>query len=433
MQTASEDTLTATEKIIAGNDQYIINTYGARKIAIERGDGARLWDVEGREYLDFFAGIAVCNLGHCHPRVTQAIQEQAATLLHVSNLYYIKNQVQLAAVLSKHSFAEQWFFCNGGAEANEAAIKLARRYWVQKGTPKPGIITASQSFHGRTLATVTATGQPKYHEGFAPMMHGFYYAPFNDIDALTALVTAEKPGSARVGNEQNACEAVEKESATAFPIGAIMLEPIQGEGGVRTPHPDYLKQVRTLCDEHDLLLILDEVQTGMGRTGHLFAHESFGITPDIMTLAKGLGNGVPIGAMGCTREVASGFSVGSHACTFGGNPLSCAAALATLEVMTEAGFLNTVEARGQYFIARLQKTLAKCPHLVEVRGKGFMVGIEFDEVVAPVVAGLIDRGIICGPAGPNVLRFVPPLIVTEADIDQVCDALGDTLGELKWL
>ena len=433
MLTASDDTLTATENIIADNNQYIINTYGARKIALERGDGARLWDIEGREYLDFFAGIAVCNLGHCHPQVTQAIQEQAATLLHVSNLYYIKKQVELAALLSKHSFAEQWFFCNGGAEANEAAIKLARRYWVQKGTPKPGIITASQSFHGRTLATVTATGQPKYHDGFAPMMQGFYYAPFNDIDALTALVNDEKTGITRLDNKQNASESNDKVATAAYPIGAIMLEPIQGEGGVRIPHPDYLKQVRALCDAHDLLLILDEVQTGMGRTGHLFAHETFGITPDIMTLAKGLGNGVPIGAMGCTREVASGFSVGSHACTFGGNPLSCAAALATLEVMTEAGFLNTVEARGQYFIASLEKTLQKCPHLVEVRGKGFMIGIEFDELVAPVVAGLIDRGIICGPAGPNVLRFVPPLIVTEADIDQVCNALGDTLGELKWL
>ncbi len=412
----------STEALIELNDQHILNTYGARKIALDRGEGTRLWDVEGREYLDFFAGIAVCNLGHCHPQVTEAIQAQAAKLLHVSNLYYIENQIHLAAALAEHSFADRWFFCNGGAEANEAAIKLARRYWAKQGTPKPGILSASQSFHGRTLATVTATGQPKYHEGFGPMLPGVAYVPFNDLEALRAQLEA---GHIPVDSTQPEGE--------TLPIGALIIEPVQGEGGVRVPDPDYFLQIRALCDEFGVLLILDEVQTGMGRTGQLFAHQGMDFIPDIMTLAKGLGNGVPIGAMGCTEAVSDGFEPGSHACTFGGNPLSCAAALATMDVMTAPGFLDTVEAKGQYFRKRLKTLLEPCSRYMEVRGKGLMVGIEFNEPVTPVVAGLIERGIICGPAGPNVLRFVPPLIVTEAEIDQVIKALEDTLGVLAWL
>ena len=398
--------MTLTDEIKALNDAHIINTYGARKVALSRGEGMRLWDAEGKEYLDFFAGIAVCNLGHCHPEVTQAICDQARKLVHVSNLYYIEAQTLLASALSKNCFAEKWFFCNGGAEANEAAIKLARRYWHKQGTPKPAIVTAHQSFHGRTLATVTATGQPKYHDGFQPMMPGFHYVPYNDIAALEAAITPE--------------------------VGAILLEPIQGEGGVRVPSAEYWHQVRRLCDDKNVLLILDEVQTGLGRTGTLFAHQGYGITPDIMTLAKGLGNGVPIGAMGCTDLVSSGFEPGSHACTFGGNPLSAAAAVATIRALTAPGFLEKAAESGAYLFERLAEVAREFESVVEVRGKGLMAGIEFNQPVAPLVGNLIEAGIICGPAGPNVLRFLPPLIVEKEHIDRMVSLLKACLGELKW-
>lgn len=391
-----------TGEIQALNDKYTINTYGARRLALTRGEGVHLWDADGNQYLDFFAGIAVTNLGHCHPAVTEAIVEQAAKLVHVSNLYYIEPQVQLTALLAEHSFAKRWFYCNGGAEANEAAIKLARRYWVQKGTPKPVIIAAEESFHGRTLATVTATGQPKYHQGFEPLLPGIEHVPFNDVDALASAITPD--------------------------TGAVLLEPIQGEGGVRVPAADYFQKVRALCDDKGVLLILDEVQTGLGRTGKLFAYEHYGITPDIMTLAKGLGNGVPIGAMGCTEEAASGFSVGSHACTFGGNPLSTAAALATFRVLTQPGFVETAAAVGAYLFERLDALAAKYDTIVEVRGKGLMVGVEMKEPVSALVGGMLDAGIICGPAGPNVLRFLPPLIIADEHVDEAIAALDKLLG-----
>jgi len=392
-----------TQEIQALNDANIINTYGTRKLALVRGDGVKLWDADGKEYLDFFSGIAVTNLGHCHPAVTEAICAQAQKLLHVSNLYYIEPQVELAALLSKHSFADRWFFCNGGAEANEAAIKLARRYWAQKGTPKPIILSAHQSFHGRTLATITATGQPKYHEGFEPLLPGIQYIPFNDIEALEATLTPE--------------------------TGAILLEPIQGEGGVQVPSEGYFKAVRDLCAKQGVLLVLDEVQTGLGRTGKLFAHEHYGITPDIMTLAKGLGNGVPIGAMGCTDEVASGFSVGSHACTFGGNPLSTAAALATMKTLTEPSFIEHAAQLGEYLFDKLNAMAKKHEAVVEVRGKGLMVGIEMKEAAAPLIGKMIESGIICGPAGPNILRFLPPLIISREHVDRVVATLDTLLGE----
>jgi len=392
-----------TQEIQALNDAHIINTYGTRKLALVRGEGVKLWDADGKEYLDFFSGIAVTNLGHCHPAVTEAICAQARKLVHVSNLYYIEPQVELAAILSKHSFADRWFFCNGGAEANEAAIKLARRYWVQKGTPKPVILTAHQSFHGRTLATITATGQPKYQQGFEPLLPGIQYIPFDDIAALEATLTPE--------------------------TGAVLLEPIQGEGGVRVPSEGYLKAVRALCTKRGVLLLFDEVQTGLGRTGKLFAHELYGITPDIMTLAKGLGNGVPIGAMGCTEEVASGFSVGSHACTFGGNPLSAAAAVATMTVLTTPGFVEAAAKVGEYLFGKLNAMAKKHDAVVDVRGKGLMVGIEMKDAVAPVIGKMLDAGIICGPAGPNVLRFLPPLIISRDHVDRVVATLDAILGE----
>ncbi len=390
-----------TEEIRAFNDRHIINTYGTRKLALTRGEGAKVWDADGKEYLDFFAGIAVTNLGHCYPDVTEAICNQARKLVHVSNLYYIQPQVELAALLCEHSFADRWFFCNGGAEANEAAIKLARRYWAQKGMPKPETVTAAQSFHGRTMLTVTATGQPKFHDGFEPLFPGIRYVPFNDVAAL--------------------------EKALGPEVGAVLLEPIQGEGGVNVPDDDYLRRVRALCNEKSVLLILDEVQTGLGRTGALFAHEHYGITPDIMTLAKGLANGVPMGAMGCTEEVASGFGVSSHACTFGGNPLSSAAALATLKALLKPGFIENAKAVGEHFLRRLN-ALAKYEVVVEVRGKGLMVGIEMKKPVNVLVEEMLGAGIICGSAGPKVLRFLPPLIVTTEDVDRVVSLLDASLG-----
>lgn len=386
------------------NDRHVLNTYGARRLAIVRGEGATLWDADGNEYLDFFAGIAVTNLGHCHPAVTEAVCRQAKTLLHVSNLYYLEPQVELAELLCKHSFADRWFFCNGGAEANEAAIKIARRYWAQKGTPRPEIITAKQSFHGRTLATITATGQPKYQQGFEPLLPGVRYVDYNDFDSLAQAMAPE--------------------------VGAVLLEPVQGEGGVRVPSDEYLRKVRALCDETKTLLLFDEVQTGLGRTGKLFAYEHSGVKPDVITLAKGLGNGVPIGAMGCTEEVASGFSVGSHACTFGGNPLSCAAAVATMKELTAPGFIERAAEVGAYFMTELCGLAERHKSIVEVRGRGMMIGVELDKAVTPVVDSLLTSGIICGPAGPNVVRFVPPLIVTRAQVDRVVAALDKALGDL---
>ena len=394
-----------TSEIKALNDQHVINTYGARKLAFVRGEGATLWDADGKEYLDFFAGIAVTNLGHCHPYVTEAVCEQARKLLHVSNLYYIEPQAKLAALLSEVSFASRWFFCNGGAEANEAAIKIVRRYWAEKGTPKPVIIAAQQSFHGRTMATLTATGQPKYQKGFEPLLPGIVHVAYNDIHALEAAITDE--------------------------VGAVLLEPIQGEGGVRVPVPGYLASVRELCSKRNILLIFDEVQTGLGRTGKLFAHQHYRVTPDIMTLAKGLGNGVPIGAMGCTEEVASGFSPGSHACTFGGNPLSSAAGFATMQVLTKPGFIEGAAKIGEYLFAKLNALAVKYPkHIVEVRGAGLMVGIEFKTEVAGVIGKLLDAGIVCGPAGPNVLRFLPPLVITNDHVDRVVSVLDTIVGEM---
>jgi acetylornithine aminotransferase len=392
-----------TSEIHALNDKHLIDTYGTRQLALVRGEGVKLWDADGKEYLDFFAGIAVTNLGHCHPEVTEAICAQARKLVHVSNLYYIEPQVDLAALLCAHSFADRWFFCNGGAEANEAAFKISRRYWFEKGLFKPTILAAHQSFHGRTLATITATGQPKYHKGFQPLMPGISHVPFNNVEALRAALTPD--------------------------VGAVILEPIQGEGGVCVPDDGYLKQVRDLCTEKKALLIFDEVQTGLGRTGMLFAYEHYGITPDIMTLAKGLGNGVPIGAMGCTEEVASGFSPGAHACTFGGNPLSSAAAVATIKVLTRPGFIERAAQVGEHFFAGLRALAKKYPPIVEVRGKGLMIGVEMKDPVAPVVNKLLGAGIVCGPAGPNVLRFIPPLIVTREHVDQVLAALDKVLGE----
>lgn len=391
-----------TDEIKALTEAHIINTYGARTLAFVRGQGTSLWDAEGNEYLDFFGGIAVTALGHCHPTVTEAIAKQASTLVHVSNLYLTQPCAELAALLCKHSFADRWFFSNCGATAIEAAIKLARRYWAQQGTPKSTIVSMHQSFHGRTMAAVTATGQPKYHEGFAPMLPGIVYVPFNDHAALMKALTPE--------------------------VGAVLLEPIQGEGGIRVADVAYLKSVRDLCDARNVLLIFDEIQCGMGRTGTLFAHEQYGVTPDIMTLAKALANGMPIGAMGCTERVSTGFGVGSHASTFGGNPVCAAAAKATLETMLEPGFLERAANVGAYFLGKLDALKTKHAGIVDVRGRGLMIGVEMKDPVAPAIAKMLEARIVCGPAGPNVLRFVPPLIITNDQVDHVVSTLDRVLG-----
>jgi len=387
-------------------ERYLLNTYGSRRIALTRGQNVWVWDAEGREYLDFFSGIAVCNLGHCHPAVTEALKRQAETLWHVSNLYLIEPQIRLAEKLATHSFASRWFFCNSGAEANEGVIKLARRYWQVRGTPKSGIITAMNSFHGRTLATLTATGQTKYQAGFEPLLPGVRYVPYGDAAALDAAITPDS--------------------------GLVLLEPIQGEGGVRVPPAGYLAAVREICDRRGVLLAFDEVQTGMGRTGRLFAHQHEAVTPDIISLAKALGNGIPIGAVGCAEHVAEGFAPGTHATTFGGNPLATAAGLAVVETLTAPGFLESVREKGEYFKAALTEAAGRHEKIIEVRGRGLMIGVECAEPVAPVVAAMADHGVLCGSAGPNVLRFLPPLIAEPEHFARAVETLDRVLKEMDW-
>jgi len=397
-----------TRKIIEDADHYLMPTYSRFPIVLRKGRGVKVWDTNGKEYLDFVGGIAVNVLGHCHPKVVVAIQKQAQRLIHVSNLYYIEPQVKLAKLLVTHSFAGKVFFCNSGAEANEAAIKIARKYAKEhQGPERYEIISALNSFHGRTIATLTATGQPKFQKGFEPLLPGFKHVPFNDIDALRSAITG------------NTC--------------AVMLEPIQGEGGVILPSEGYLNQVRELCDEKRLLLIFDEVQTGMGRTGKLFAYEHYGIVPDIMSLAKGLGGGVPIGAMLASDEVATAFQPRTHASTFGGNPLVCAASIATMETILEDGFiLDQCNRMSRYLIESLNSLKHEYQgKVVNVRGKGLLVAMELLRDAVPYVSACMDRGILVGLAGAgNTLRFTPPLIVEGKDIDHMIDVLEDVLEKL---
>jgi predicted acetylornithine/succinylornithine family transaminase len=396
------------KKLIDDSKRYLMNTYNRSPIVLRKGRGMKVWDANGKEYLDFLGGIAVNCLGHCHPRVVIALQKQAQRLLHVSNLYHIEPQIKLAKLLVKLSFADKAFFCNSGAEAVEGAIKLARKYSKDHFSPRRfDIITAYSSFHGRTMAALSATGQERLQKGFEPLVPGFKYVTYNDIEALKKAVT------------NNTC--------------AVLLEPIQGEGGVRLPSEDYLKQVREICDENKLLLILDEVQTGMGRTGKLFAHEHFNIKPDIMTLAKGLGGGAAIGALLAKENVAASFTHGTHASTFGGNPLACAAALATIDTLLEDGFLlDNCRRNGKYFMNRLEK-LQNDFHseIIESRGMGLLIGLELTKTGGPVVESCAKRGILINCISGNVLRFAPPLIVTEKEIDILIDVLEDIL-ERHW-
>ncbi|MDF1578962.1 MAG: aspartate aminotransferase family protein [Desulfobulbales bacterium] len=394
-------------ELIARSNRVFINTYSRYPVAMVEGEGCRLKDADGREYLDFLAGIAVCSLGHCHPAVTEAIREQAGRLLHVSNLYHTVPQTELAELLIANSFADRIFMCNSGAEANEAAIKLARKY---SPAGKYEIISLEGSFHGRTLAAVTATGQPRFHEGFEPLPEGFVYAPFGDLGVLENLISAQT------------C--------------AILCEPLQGEGGVRPLAREYLAGIRALCDKHQLLLIFDEVQVGMGRTGSLFAYEQLGIVPDIITLAKALANGLPIGALLTTEAVAAAFTPGSHASTFGGNPVVCAAGKVVVETMLADGFLDGVKAKGKYLAGKLAGLASRYPKIAgEVRGMGLIQGLlltpEYVARGAEIVNKLFEAGILANFAGNVALRFLPPLIVTEEEIDRLAEALDEIFGEIS--
>jgi acetylornithine aminotransferase len=391
----------------------VMNTYGRFPIAIDKGEGCRLWDTEGKEYLDFVAGIATCTLGHAHPALIETVTQQIKKLHHVSNLYYIPEQGQLAQWLVAHSCADKVFFCNSGAEANEAAIKLVRKYahTVLDFLEQPVILTAKSSFHGRTLATVTATGQPKYQKDFEPLVDGFAYVPYNDITAVENAISDIDEGNRRVA--------------------AIMLEPLQGEGGVRPGDLEYFLRLRKICDENNILLVFDEVQVGVGRSGKLWGYENLGVEPDIFTSAKGLAGGIPIGAMLC-KDFCAVFEPGNHASTFGGNPFACAAALNVLQTIERDNILQNVQARGEQLRVRLRAIANKYPHLfTEVRGWGLINGMELQPDIEltsiEIVKAAMQSGLLLAPAGPKVLRFVPPLIVSEAEIDEAAEILEQVI------
>lgn len=394
-----------TKEIIKLGDKYLMRNYGRIPLAPVKGDGVRLWDADGREYLDFVSGIAVNALGHCNLAVVEAICEQAGKLIHCSNLYYIESQALLAKMLIKNSVMDKAFFCNSGAEANEAAIKLARKYAkVKYGPEKVEIITALDSFHGRTLAAITATGQPKYQKGFEPLPAGFKYVPFNDLQALT--------------------EAIGPQTC------AVMLEPIQGEGGVNVATMGYIDGVRDLCKKFGALLIFDEVQTGIGRTGRLFAYEHYDVKPDVVTLAKALGGGFPIGAMLARGEAAKVFQPGDHASTFGGNPLACAAALATLEEIIEGKVAEYTGTVGEILYRELEKLREKYGYVKDIRGKGLLVGMELSIEGKKIVDACQEKGLLINCVGGYVLRFIPPLIVSSTEIRQAIGILDGVMAEI---
>jgi len=396
----------ASEQFIAENARYVFNTYGRTPIMLVEGHGCRVKDSEGREYLDFIGGIAACPLGHGHAGLAAVLADQAKKLIHVSNLYHIEPQIRLARLLVEHTFADKVFFCNSGAEANEGAIKLARKYFHDRGEhDRYWVVAMENSFHGRTLATLAATGQMKYHKGFEPEVEGFRHVPFGDLNALDQALTP------------NVC--------------AVLVEPIQGEGGVRIPARDYLRKVRELCDARGCLLMLDEVQTGTGRTGTFLAHEHFGFAPDVATLAKGLAGGVPIGALLATDKVAQAFVPGTHASTFGGNPLASAAAVFVVEAVLSDGFLKSVSDKGAYLGAKLQQLSARFPLIKEVRGIGLMQAIELAVPCADMVAAMREGGVLVNCTADTVLRFLPPLIVSKAEIDQMIQALAAVLAEMR--
>jgi len=386
--------------------QYIMGTYPRYPLVVTRAKGYKVWDDKGKEYIDLFVGISVCNLGHCHPEVIKAVETQIYRLFHISNFYYTVPQIELAELLVKHSFANKVFFCNSGAEANEAAIKLARKWGKQFSPPKYKIITLEGSFHGRTLGTISATGQQKVKTGFEPLLPGFIHVPFDNIKAIE--------------------EAIDRETC------AIMVEPIQGEGGIRIPSAHYFKKIRKLCDENQILLIFDEVQTGMGRTGYLFAYEHEGIKPDILTLAKSLANGLPIGAILAREDVAQNFSMGTHGSTFGGNPVTCAAAKVVMQILTQTELLDYARQLSSFFKEKLEELKNKHNKVIkEIRIRGLMIGVELNQMAAPIVESCLKKGFLINAVQEKVLRFLPPLIIKREAIEAFIDTLDSILGELK--
>jgi len=395
-----------TMDIMNTSKEVFAKTYARFPVVFERGSGCTLWDINGKSYTDFMAGIAVCNLGHAHPRIVKALAAQAETLWHVSNLFYTTPQTQLAQMLVARSFADRVFLCNSGSEANEAAIKLARKYFKDRGEKNRfRIISMEGSFHGRTMASLSATGQDKVKNGFEPVLKGFDFVPFNAADILAEKI------------DETVC--------------AVIVEPVQGEGGVHCPAPGYLKEVRRICDQKGCLLIFDEIQTGMGRTGKLFAYDHFGITPDIMTLAKALGNGLPIGATLVKEDIAAAFGPGAHASTFGGTPIVTAAALETLKIMIEENVPERAQEMGAYFKERL--TLLKERHdcIIDIRGMGLLIGMKLTCLGAPIVTACLNKGFVINCIQERVLRFVPPLKVERKMIDALVACLDTVLAEMK--
>jgi len=395
------------KEIIALDKKYYLNTFGDRlPVCFTRGEGMKLWDLDGKVYYDFLAGIAVNALGHSHPALVNAIVEQAQKFIHCSNYYYIEPQAKLAQLIVENSCCDKVFFANSGAEANEGAIKLARLYFRKKGFPeKFEIITLEKSFHGRTLATLAATGQEKYQKNYCPLTPKFLSVPMNDIDALDRAIT------------EYTC--------------AVMLEPIQGESGVNPANVDYIKQVRKLCDEKGILLIFDEVQCGLGRTGKMFAYEHFGVEPDIFTLAKALGGGFPIGALCAKEPVASAFEPGDHGSTFGGNPLACSAGYAALSTIINDRLYENSAIMGDYFISELNSLKEKYGIIKEVRGKGLMIGVElFQPKAVAVKLKCLEAGYLIGSVGDNIIRMLPPLIISKEDIDRFITALDSIFEKL---
>ena len=394
------------KNIIQLTEKHVSATYGRYPIALIKGKGSKVWDKSGKQYIDFVSGLAVNNLGHCHPSVVAAIKKQAEKLIHVSNLYHIEPQSQLAEKLTSVSFADKIFFCNSGTEAIESAIKLARKYFFDQGqSGRTEIITMHNSFHGRTLGSLSATAQNKFHIGFKPLLPGFKYIPFNDLQSARKAIT------------QKTC--------------AILVEPIQGEGGVNIADPSYISGLKKLCQKNGVLLIFDEVQSGFGRTGKLFAYELYKTKPDIMTLAKSLGGGVAIGAMAGSNRVMKSFVPGTHAATFGGNPLACSAALATLKVITGKNFLNKVNATGIYFLKRLKEIARKNPIVKEARGTGMFLALELDQPGNDIVVDCMNRGFLINCIQQNVLRFLPPLNISRKDINSLVSVLSNSLTKLN--
>ena len=391
------------QEIIDLNTQYLCQTYARFPVAFVRGEGCRLWDAAGKEYLDLFASLAVMNLGQCHPAVVRAVQDQVATLTHISNLHHTVPQARLAELLCTNSFGDKVFFCNSGAEANEASIKLARKYGVDKRDGRYEILTVLGSFHGRTMATIAATGQEKVRQGFGPVLEGFRYVAYDDLEAMEAAVSDKTV--------------------------AILVEPILGEGGVVVPRPGYLKGLRDICDRHDLLLIADEVQVGIGRTGKVFAYEHEGVEPDIMPLAKALGGGIPVGAMVARAEVADSLNLGTHGSTFGGNAVACAAGVAVMDTLLNGGVLENCQQMGAYFLAKLQALQNKFSFIREVRGQGLILGAELDRDGADIVSACLDQGLLINCAAGTVLRFIPPLIISQAEIDEGIAILENVLAQ----